>query len=739
MPLNEQANHIYEFGPYRLEVAEQRLWRAGEFVPLPPKVFDLLLTLLRHQGQALSKDELLRAVWPDTIVEEVNLSVNISALRKALGEGPNEHQFIETLPRRGYRFVAPVKWVVAAAPPLDGAPPLTALPPHHASAVEPAAALAGWFKRHQRGLWFALAALVLGGLAAAASWRKLSGDGATPLPAPPRVALFTGAAGRESAPAFSPDGNLLAFVWSGEHNENQDIYIRLLDGGNLLRLTSDPADDLSPAWSPNGRRLAFFRDAPDGGVYVVPTLGGTERKLANAHTNRTRLTQQAFLCWSPDGQWLALADKTSPQEPYGIFLLSSETGEKRRLTAPPVATVGDLAPAFSPDGRWLAFIRSDGFALDDVYLVAASGGAPVRLTFTHQQMSGLAWTADSRALIFSAGRYCGQSLWRIPTEGGQPTHPPTWIAAAGQNASAPATSRAHLAWTQCAIDNNIWRLDLRAANAPHRAASRLLASRFNDVNPRYAPDGKRIAFASARSGSHEIWVCGSEGEPCVQLTFFRGPHAGSPRWSPDGRWIVFDCRSEGNADLFVISAEGGNPRRLTTEPGEEILPSWSRDGKWIYFTSNRSGALQIWKLPAPGSAVTGSEAVQVTRQGGYKGSESVDGQWLYYTKERDLTEIWRIPAQGGSESLVLNTQEPRHKGYWALAETGLYFFKEDVQASPTVNFFDFATGQTTLVAVLQKGTQLINPGVAVSPDGRWLLYTQVDQQGSNIMLMEDAR
>ena len=108
--MSHQPKPIYEFGPYRLDAAERRLLRNGEVVPLQPKVFDLLLALVERPGRLLEKDELMQAVWPDTVVEEVNLANNISILRKTLSE--NGERFIETAPKRGYRFVASVREIV---------------------------------------------------------------------------------------------------------------------------------------------------------------------------------------------------------------------------------------------------------------------------------------------------------------------------------------------------------------------------------------------------------------------------------------------------------------------------------------------------------------------------------------------------------------------------------------------------------------------------------------------------
>ena len=135
---------------------------------------------------------------------------------------------------------------------------------------------------------------------------------------------------------------------------------------------------------------------------------------------------------------------------------------------------------------------------------------------------------------------------------------------------------------------------------------------------------------------------------------------------------MFDCRPEGNADIYVVSAEGGQPRRLTTDPAEDIVPSWSRDGRWIYFTSNRnadggSGRLQIWKMPADGG-----EAVQMTRQGGFEPMESPDGQWLYFTQDRGSSSIRRMPT-GGAEAPLFDFHQKNYSRVWTVAGEGVYF------------------------------------------------------------------
>jgi len=548
--------------------------------------------------------------------------------------------------------------------------------------------------------------------------------------AEPKIVPITSFPGSETQPAFSPDGNQIAFVWDGEQENNRDIYVKLIDAGEPLRLTTNPSPDLNPVWSPDGRYIAFTREGAGSGIYLVPALGGAERKLGELFP--TRPFHKLSLSYSPDGKYLAVADKDAAAEPYSIFLLTVETGEKRRLTFPPAGSVGDECPAFSPDGKSLAFARMLGVGTKDIYLAPVAGGEPRRLTFDDTQTLGLTWAPDGREIVFSSNRSGIFHLWRVPIAGGAPTRVDVYAQNLWHPAISPQGNR--LAWTQPLEDVNIWRVGITNLTGQNAAPVKLITSTIYDGNPQYSPDGQRIVFASDRSGSSEIWVCDREGRNPIQLTYMGAPNTGTPRWSPDGQQIAFDCMLKGNREIYLISVNGGKPRQLTTVPAEDVCPSWSRDGQWIYFGSGRSGSLQIWKMPS-----TGGAAMQVTRQGGFEGFESPDGKYFYYAKARQAPGIWRISVEGGEETFVLDHHRAGYWRFWAVTEQGIYFATAETPARPVIEFFSFATGKVTLVATIERRIGSGGWGLAVSPDSRWILYNQLDQSGSDIMLIENFR
>jgi Tol biopolymer transport system component len=558
---------------------------------------------------------------------------------------------------------------------------------------------------------------------------------------PMRVVPFTSVEGNEFSPAFSPDGNKIAFAWGkieqGGHM-NFDIYVKQIRGEKALQITSDAADEMEPVWSPDGQNIAFTRSSEsEVAIFTASSLGGAEHKLLSFGP-RTKWNQKAGgLSWSADGKFIAYSSKVSPGQPYQISLLTTDGLEKRTLTSPPAQSTGDDLGVFSPDGQTLAFERISNDAVSaDIYLQPLTGGELRRLTFDNVNPRGLAWTADGREIVFSSKRAGPESLWRISASGGAPER----LALGGDNALYPSISPyghhlAYVTW-KGSIDENIYRIALSGSSNRWSSPTKFISSTQRDTNSQFSPDGKRITFESSRAGNYEIWVSDSDGSNPVQVTFSDRELTGTPRWSPDSRQIAFDSDREHDWDIYITSVDGGLPRRLTKESSDENVPSWSRDGRWIYFSSDRTGKRQIWKAPAEGG-----EAVQVTKQGGFSAFESPDGKFVYYTKDfreggQFTPGIWRTPVGGGEETLVLDSFNAENWGDWAVVDNGIYFIDSTAKNDWTLRFFDFAKQRMMPIAAL--GQNIFNNGLAISPDRRQILYTRVDLTGGvDIMLVEN--
>jgi Tol biopolymer transport system component len=557
-------------------------------------------------------------------------------------------------------------------------------------------------------------------LAGGGAWWKF-GRTQTPVS---KVTPFT-STGRAYFPAFSADGKLIAFSAAGSDG-NIDIYVQQIGVGSPLRLTTDPAPDLSPAFSPDGRYIAFTRN---GGLFLIPALGGPERELG-AVIGRG-------IDFSPDGKTIACTGRESAKSSSsGIVLVSVETGQRKRVTSAP-GDAFDSQPRFSPDGRSIAFVRSFSAQSAELDAVPVNGGGVRRVAGDNRAIDGLAWMPDGREIVYSTRRLGRpQELWRVSATGGSPQPVPE----AGENASYPAVSRTdmRLAYLRQTYDENIWQLDL-AGGKVSGSPTKLIASTWQDNAPQYSPDGKRIAFASDRSGSYEIWICNADGAGAVQLTSLGG-HSGTPRWSPDGRRIAFDASVNGSADVFAIDAGGSAPRKITTSPANghgRGVPSWSSDEKWIYFTSNQTGRYEIWRASADGG-----QEIQVTHQGGFDARESPDGRQLYYLKQRNLSEIWKISPDGGAESPVLADPAAQTDfAWWQPFNDGIYFVSRVPKSNPAeeqIQFYSFANKKIDLIAPTGKPVSGYG-GFSVSPDRQHIVFARVDQDEDDIMLVENFR
>jgi eukaryotic-like serine/threonine-protein kinase len=543
-------------------------------------------------------------------------------------------------------------------------------------------------------------------------------------PGSPRIQPLTGLDGVEADAAFTANGRRVAYSSGQENVPGASIYVKLVGGGPPLALTEGPSFDFSPAWSPDESSVAFVRIAPGGSpaVYVVPALGGPARQIASIQPAGPDRASRA-VSWLADGKELLVSDRPAPGASAAIFALAVATGEKRKLTSPPAGSIGDGSPELSPDGRTIAFIRWMGNSVSEICLQPVGDGAATQLTNDGQRISGLAWAAGGRAIVFSSLRGALPALWRIALGGGGPEP----LAGVGPDAVLPAVAREGnlLAYTRQFQNGNLWRIPLTSRGP----AQILNSSPRQDVSGVYSPDGKRVAFSSDRSGAFEIWLAASDGSHQQQLTTFRGPITGSPRWSPDGKWIAFDSRPGGHSAVFVIPTEGGSPRQLTEGQHDDIVPSWSHDGAFVYFCSNRSGASQIWRVPAGGGT-----PARVTANGGFESVESADGSWLYYSKESG--GIWRKQPGAENEEKVFSGFTSR---FWTVVGGSLFYLDLGAKPRPAFTELDLANHRVTRLGLLEGKAAWGASGLSISPDRQWLLYAETDRLVSQINLAENFR
>jgi Tol biopolymer transport system component len=295
-----------------------------------------------------------------------------------------------------------------------------------------------------------------------------------------------------------------------------------------------------------------------------------------------------------------------------------------------------------------------------------------------------------------------------------------------------AAAGRRLVYSRQIEDTNIWRAQLPASGVPPVEGELLISSTRVDQTPKFSPDGRKIAFASSRSGSREIWVSNADGSNPVRMTFFGGPLVGHPSWSHDGQWITFHARPEGTTDIFVIPAAGGPPKQLTANNWEDHCPVYSRDGRSVFFSSRRSGEMQVWKM-----YTDGSEPVQITNSSGaHMPNESPDASRVFYHMLRDPGEIWSVPVRGGEPVKLVGPLQHFPVGFTATADGIYYGAPPHAGEKRYIRFFSFSTGQNYPVVIANRP---FHSGMSVSPDSRYILFDQYDESGSDLMLIEDFR
>jgi Tol biopolymer transport system component/DNA-binding winged helix-turn-helix (wHTH) protein len=705
-----QTDPVLRFLDFQVSLNTGEVWKAGVRLKLQDQPFKVLSMLLQRPGQVVTREELRELIWPEESFGDFDHAINLAVnkLRSTLGDSADVPHLIETLPRRGYRFIAPVE--------SESAP----------RGSTPAVAKRRLDRLTASWAWIGVGAVALVLLSAISIWqlRKRAEPSLSSLEAVPLVAMLD----KQETPAFSPDGNQVAFAVSeGQH---AGIYTTLIGGEKSLKLTDNPGD-CCPTWSPDGRQIAFVRslsekERTERSFYVIPALGGSEHKLYTGPSNAVWGCNQ--LDWSPDGQVLAFSEPPENGVRSRITLLSVADLTTRPLTSPRNQEF-DCVPAFSPDGSTIAFGRGFlGADKGDLFVVSISGGDPRQLT-TGNSGGSPSWTQDGKEIVFSSPMGGLRSLWRVPASGG--TARP--VAGVGEFADNPSVSHKgnQLVYEHTAHTNYIWRLDLKDVKHAFGSPTRVLSARGFNLRPSFSPDGKKIVFESDRLGYSDIWYCESDGSNCLQLTSLHGI-SGTARWSPDGHYISFESKSQDYYEIYVMEIPSGRPHLVPTFPGiDNAIPTWSRDGKRIYFSSaDEKGTWQIWSVPFKGGS-----PVQVTRNGGVHAIESDDGRFLYYGKN-DQPGVWKIPLAGGAETRVLD--QPRCWCDWQLVPAGIYFLNESFKPNGRIGFFDFATGETTPIFNLEKPLTIFG-GLAVSPDGRSLLYTQTELDDSYIMLVKNFR
>jgi Tol biopolymer transport system component/DNA-binding winged helix-turn-helix (wHTH) protein len=716
---------IIQFDRYQVDVRSGELRKEGRKIRLQAQPFQLMVLLLRNAGRVVSREDVKRELWTtDTFVDfDHGLAAAVNKVREALCDSADKPKFIETLPRRGYRFIGQLQpeEPVEMRPRLEEA---SAAPSRLETAL--AKNSADTQREHGTRRWVLSVALVIFGAGIATAVTHWFGQKRQTPPAPEwTVSQFTSYPGTTDTPAFSPDGSRIAFGWESGKGIGADLYVKALGGDARLQLTHHPSNWISPAWSPDGTQIAFMRLAgADTGLYVVPALGGPEQKLLATHTPEA-LT--APIAWSPNGKWIAYADQVGT---FGdrIFLFSLENRESHLFYHDPACGhEGNLT--FSNDGQqvaWICVRKMDAFDL----MVSDILGHNRRMVRTVNLIpSGLAWSADDTKIITTQHGAIYSELFEVSVQDGSMERAP---AAAGQiYAHWPAVSpkTGAMAWDAWRSHVELIRVDLKDLK---KAPASILQSSRSEDRASYSPDGKHVVFSSDRSGTWGIWLGDADGNNLTQIV--QGRDNGTALWSPDSRHIAYGRAEDGVHAIYVIDIDERIPHRLQTATNDAGGPIWSHDGQWIFFQEDGSFFRKFWRCSLDCNK---NETLMWDGPVAFSFQESEDGNYWYYIKAADELKIFRETMRSGrlqDDEEVVGIPQLAGASSFFVSKDGIYFVPK--QFGTTLWYFDFATRKSRQ---LVKTEQTIRSRFSVSSDGRYALLPQSGDYHQDIMLAEPKR
>jgi DNA-binding winged helix-turn-helix (wHTH) protein/Tol biopolymer transport system component len=564
----------YLFGPFRLDASEGVLYQDEQPVPLSAKAFETLRLLVENHGHVVARDALMNQVWPNAFVEEHNLTVTVSLLRKILGEAWNGSECIETVPKRGYRFVAIVKEIVSeTAGQARGrlgrvAMPAAELTPINARSIvsenSPVVAVTVTASQRRSKLKWGVAGVAVLVLAGIVAWVLRL---ALPLPKVIGSVQVT----RDQLPKqnFLSDGTRLYLTeWVGGNSVLGQVST---EGGETSQIRTQFPNAIVLDIAPDHSGLLVSRQVTitetESPLWFLPLPSGSPRRMGDLNAHDAR--------WSPDGQQIVYANGSS------LYLAESDGSHSRKL-----ATVAGAPfhPVFSPDGRHLRFTVYDSKTLSSSLWEVAVGGTTVHPLLEGwnkppHECCGI-WTPDGRYFVFQSVHQNVSSIWiRVEKFSGFRTFTPepVQLTTGPLSFSNPVLSRdgKKLFVIGQQTRGELVRYDARSREfVPYLAG---ISASWVD----FSRDGQWVTYITFPDGA--LWRSRVEGNDRLRLSY-PPLEANQPRWSPDGTRIAFMARRPGKPwKIFIVSASGGNSQELVPEERIEADPTWSPDGNSLCF------------------------------------------------------------------------------------------------------------------------------------------------------------
>ena len=632
---------IFQFDDVRVEVRNALVLKTGRRVSLEPKAFRVLVFFLERPGRLIEKEELLSAIWADTFVTENTLARVIALLRKTLGDNKDGPKYIETVPTRGYRFIAPVTQESGVKP--VAAESGAALPVRDSSSTKPRARSWSW-------IWTVVCSLVAAVVAVGVVLHIVRRNGQTLEPPEFRLVQVTSSTALDIFPSFSPDGNTIAY--SSDENGSFEIYLKQLTrGGRVMQLTNDEARNLQPAWSPDGATIAYYSQAK-GGIWLLPALGGVARRLT---------TFGASPAWSPDGTRIVFQsggvrdlNSTASVSIGGstLWIVSVKDGAPRQLTQLDHPEGGHNSPVWSPDGKTIAFV-TDGVNVRQALWTVSTDGTNLQKVGSSGGLFNPVFARDGRHVYLSASF----GIWEVALFGKQDEHGPPRrkIFDASPEVSrylAISGDGRKIAFSRLRSMSNIYSLPMSGEKPAGPPVALTNDTHIRKTGPAVSPDGKRVLFDVGtfdRNGG--VWVTDIDGKNAGPVLV----PCGSGQWLPGSQDFLCASYTDDSdhgckigqcsaVDILKVHVSAGTTVPLLHLKQDFDFPDFTRDGKQVAFMSEKSGAPNIWVASLEAGAANQAPR-QVTFDSESMGfpTWSPDGKQLAVEQRRgDSTYIWVV-------------------------------------------------------------------------------------------------
>ncbi len=674
----------YRIGEWIVEPSLNRITKDDKVVRVEPQLMEVLNLLASKSGGIVTKEELKNSIWSDVVVTENVFTRSISSLRKLLDDDPSNPTYIETISKTGYRLKVPAKF------------------PYQ----KPVEFFTLKLPRRPTLLFIGVALLM--GFGAFVLIQTLGKE--LPLlnyePIPIAHSNAT-----EYWPSISPDGHFMAFA-SNKDQGKWDIYAQPIGSETALKLTDHEAAELRPVWSQNGNFVYYIRyEQGRANIYKKPLVGGNEVRIIEAPAY-----SRGDFDISADEKWLLYNERKEKDLPLSIVRVSLEDGTKEVITESEPTFNGDLNPRFSPDNQRIAFIREKNPASMYLYVQDLKSGISSQVTTIPQSINGFDWSKDDHFLVYGGDRSGLYKLWNINIETGE-----SFVIRAGdyQMVMPRVASNGRHIYAKMKDNVNIWKYDLEQQKGEIWYGNNEL-----NLNPTFSPDGSRVCFTMKKGDSYQLWIADADGENEIPITQFSGSYLTAPSWSADGDYIYFQGFLEGQSDIFRVSSRGGIPQNLTSSDIDEHTPFEGESGT-LYFSSNKNGN---WSIEQMTQKTSDREKIIEL---GY--SPKYLDQKIYFIR-KDSAGIWQFDLDTFKEKLIIKDFHPMNWGAFFVTSNGIYYLNSD---NKRIEFLDLVSKESKMIYQPLKRIPRIGYTLSLSPDERYLLFSQIDFHDADIMMLEE--